>query len=146
MTLGNPFDRGVDGPGGWVILFEPKIQFGPQLLVPDLAAWRKEGFVLPRKGPFEVVPDWVCEVLSPSTSRFDRVTKLPIYAREGVSYIWMIDPEGQTLEVLRRHDDAWLIVATHGQDDKVRAVPFEAVELDLSLIWSEVTPESEGGD
>lgn len=140
------FRHGIGGPGGWIVLHEPKIDFGPDLLVPDLAAWRRERFVSPRRGPYQVTPDWVCEVLSPSTARFDRGTKLPIYAREGAEYAWLVDPERQTLEVFKRHDDAWLTVATHGEDDRVRAIPFEAVELDLSPIWNEVMPESEGGD
>jgi Uma2 family endonuclease len=136
-----PFRRGIGGPGGWVILHEPKVRFGSQLLVPDLAGWRKERFVLPRKGPFTVIPDWVCEVLSPSTRRFDRATKLPIYAQQGVGHVWIIDPVARTLEVLRLHQAGWFIVGIHKDEDKVRAEPFEAVEIDLSLIWGELPPE-----
>jgi len=138
-----PFRRGIGGPGGWIILDEPKIRFGRQLLVPDLAGWRQERFVTPRKGPFTVIPDWACEVLSPSTRRFDRATKLPIYAQQGVGHVWIIDPVARTLEVLRLHQTGWFIVGIHKDEDKVRAEPFEAVEIDLSLIWGELPPEPE---
>ncbi len=141
MLMG-PFRHGVGGPGGWIILDEPKVLFGPQLLVPDLAGWKKERFAAVRKGPYTVIPDWVCEILSPSTRRFDRSTKLQIYARAGVHHAWVIDPGAQTLEVLRLHEGRWLIVAVHGGQGKVRAEPFDAVELDLSLIWS----DSDSGD
>jgi Uma2 family endonuclease len=144
MLVG-PFRHGVNGPGGWVILDEPKILFGPQLLVPDLAGWRKERFAAIRKGPYTVIPDWVCEILSPSTRRFDRSTKLPIYAREGVGHTWILDPGAQTLEVLRLHEGRWLIVAVHEGRGTVRAEPFDAVELDLSLVWGDAQPEDEDG-
>src|SRR5689334_10535989 len=96
----SPFHYGFGGgPGGWVILVEPKIRFGSNLLVPDLAGWRRERFVPIRKGPYTVSPDWVCELLSPSTARVDRVRKLPTYARAGVSHAWILDPTLRTLEV-----------------------------------------------
>jgi Uma2 family endonuclease len=136
-----PFRRGIGGPGGWIILVEPKIRFSSQILVPDLAGWRRERFVSPRKGPYTVSPDWICEVLSPSTMRFDRTTKLPIYAREGVAHVWLLDPVARTLEVLRLQDGRWLIAAVHGNEDKVQAEPFEAVEIDLSLIWEDLPME-----
>lgn len=145
MLMG-PFRHGVGGPGGWVILDEPKILFGPQLLVPDLAGWKKERFVATRKGPYTVTPDWVCEILSPSTRRFDRSTKLPIFARAGVGHAWVLDPGAQTLEVLRLHEGRWLIVAVHEGRGMVRAEPFDAVELDLSLIWSDSGLEGEQED
>lgn len=136
-----PLRQGIGGPGGWVILVEPKIRFGSQILVPDLAGWRRERFVSPRKGPYTAIPDWLCEVLSPSTMRFDRVTKLPIYAREGVGHVWLLDPVARTLEILRLQEGRWLIAAVHENQDKVRAEPFEAVEIDLSLIWGDFSAE-----
>lgn len=146
-VLVTAFRRGIGGPGGWIILDEPRIQFDPQILVPDLAGWRRERYQAPLKGPFQVPPDWICEVLSPTTERDDRVRKLPIYARNGVQHAWLVNPIQRTLEVFRRQDDAWLLAAVHGQDDKVRAKPFDAVEIDLSQIWGEIpeaSPENEG--
>ena len=138
-----PLRQGIGGPGGWVLLIEPKIRFGSRLLVPDLAGWRRERFVSPptRKGPYTVCPDWLCEVLSPSTMGFDRGTKLPIYAREGVAHVWLMDPVARTLEVLRLQQTGWLIAGIYTGEDKIRAEPFEAVEIDLSLIWGELPPE-----
>lgn len=136
------FRRGIDGPGGWIILDEPRIQLKPSILVPDLAGWRRERYQAPEKGPFQVTPDWICEILSPSTQRDDRLRKLPIYARNGVQHAWLLDPLQRTLEIYRRQDDAWLLVAVHGQD-KVRAEPFDAIEIDLVQIWGEM-PETDG--
>lgn len=99
--------------------------------------------MIPRKGPFSVIPDWACEILSPFTSRFDRATKLPIYAREGVGHAWLLDPDpiARTLEILRLHKGFWLIAGLHAGQERLRAEPFEAVEIDLSLIWGELPEE-----
>lgn len=140
------FWYGIGDPGGWVLLPEPKILFTEHLLVPDLAGWRQERYVEPPKGPFTVAPDWICEILSPSTERFDRATKLPIYARAGVSHIWLIDPSVKTLEVLQRQDEKWLIAATFQNEDKVRAEPFEALELDLALLWKTIPAAPEAAE
>jgi Uma2 family endonuclease len=138
--LRGPFDRGRGGPGGWVILPEPELHLGPipDVLVPDLAGWRRErlpvGFI---EAAFaSLAPDWCCEVLSPSTERVDRGRKLDLYRREGVAHVWLVSPALQTLEVLRRHDLGWLLVATFAGDTAVRAEPFDAVELDLAGLWS----------
>lgn len=146
--LFNSYWRERSDPGGWVILPEPKILFGEQILVPDLAGWRVDRYVRPRKGAYTVAPDWICEILSPSTARFDRVKKLPIYAQAEVQHAWILDPDVRMLEVLRRRGENWTIAAAHQNTDKVRAEPFEALELDLSLLWGEEpggpAPEEEG--
>src|SRR5262245_33234831 len=96
-----PFHRGRNGPGGWVILHEPELHFGNDVLVPDLAGWRRERMPeVPDVPYFTLAPDWVCEVLSPSTETLDRRKKLRIYARENVAHVWLVDPLRQTLEVL----------------------------------------------
>lgn len=144
-----PFRHGEGGPGGWVILHEPGIRLGRgDLLVPDLAGWRRERFRSPRQGPYLIPPDWVCEVLSASTARDDRVRKLPVYARAGVGSAWLVDPELQTLEVLGLRDGLWQILGAHAGTDRVRAAPFEAVELDLTRLWGEPRdePRPAGGD
>jgi Uma2 family endonuclease len=106
-------------------------------MVPDLAGWGRERMPeMPRVAAFELAPDWVCEVPSPSTGLLDRKIKLPKYAQAAVTHAWLVDPEPQTLEVLRRNDGGrWETVAVFGEDDKVRAEPFEAIELDLTLLW-----------
>lgn len=135
VLLGAWFRFGIGGPGGWVILDEPGIRFGDQLRVPDLAGWRADRFVAPESGPYVVVPDWICEALSPRTARADRTEKLPLYAQHGVRHVWLLDAVAQTLEVYRREGASWLLVATFGGGAKVRAEPFDAVELDLSMVW-----------
>ena len=135
-SLVPPFDVGRGGPGGWWILVEPEIHLDSNTTVPDLAGWRRSRLpVLPREAFFTLAPDWVCEVLSPSTARFDRMKKLSVYAREGVGHAWLVDPALETLEVLRLHEGSWLLVLTTGGDEKVRAEPFEAIEIDLAGLW-----------
>jgi Uma2 family endonuclease len=135
-ALYGPFDRGRGGPGGWRILDVPELHVGADVLVPDLAGWRRERLpALPEEAYFSVPPDWVCEVVSPSTAALDRVKKLSMYARERVPHAWLVDPIARTLEVLRLEDRRWTIVATWSQADVIRAEPFEALELDLTVMW-----------
>ena len=133
----NPFQKGRGGPGGWWILDEPEIHLQGDILVPDLAGWRKEIVpVLPvSKHYFEIAPQWVCEVLSPSTAGIDRVKKLPIYAREKVDYVWLIEPVAKTLEIYQRSESRWFLLNTFTGDDRIRAAPFDAIEIDLGSLW-----------
>jgi Uma2 family endonuclease len=133
-----PFHRGQGGPGGWVILIEPEVRLGEaNALVPDIAGWRRARMPeLPKTAAIEVAPDWVCEVSSPSTAALDRKVKLPKYAQAGVQHVWLVDPDAQTLDILRLGQQGrWETVAVHSEDDKVRAEPFEAIELDLGRLW-----------
>lgn len=138
FAIGPAFHSGIGGPGGWWILVEPEIHFGSDVAVPDLAGWKRERMPTPPADHiFSVPPDWVCEVASPRTERIDRVRKLPIYANAGVSHAWILNPIARTLEVLQRQDGRWLVLAAYGDDAMVRAVPFEAVEIDLLALWGE---------
>ena len=128
--------RGGGGPGGWVILDEPELHVVCQVMVPDLAGWRRERMPeVPDVPFFELAPDWVCEVLSPSTAARDRTRKLHHYGRAGVGHVWLLDPTPQTLEVLRRDGDAWRLVLAVAGDARVRAEPFDAIELALEGVW-----------
>lgn len=141
MDLGGPFDRGRGGPGGWHILDEPELHLAADIVVPDLAGWRKERVPnLPRAAFFTVAPDWVCEVLSPSTAGIDRGGKLAIDARERVPYVWFADPEARTLEVLTLDGPTYRVTAVHHADALVRAKPFEVVELELGALWLPPVP------
>jgi len=135
----DPFDRrpgDPGGPGGWWILFEPELHLALDILVPDLAGWRRERMPVLENVPyFEQAPDWVCEVVSPSTGRLDRVRKMPIYAREQVGHLWLVDPLLRTLEVYRLERQQWVVASTHGGADSVHAEPFATVELDMSRWW-----------
>lgn len=91
---------------------------------------------LPDVAAFEIAPDWACEVISLRTSAIDRGEKLPIYAREKVSNVWFVDPIAKTLEVLRLDGDTYRILATHHDDARVRAEPFDAIELELAALWA----------
>jgi Uma2 family endonuclease len=136
--LSGPFDDGRGGPGGWIILDEPELHFGEDVLVPDLAGWRRERMPRPpRTAAFTLAPDWVCEVLSPSTAALDRGLKLPLYARQGVRHVWLMDPEARTLEVFQWEGARYVLLVTHTGLARVRAEPFEAVELELSFLWGD---------
>jgi Uma2 family endonuclease len=120
-----------------VILDEPELHLHEDVLVPDLASWRRERMPeMPHSAAFELAPDWVCEALSPSTSQLDRSAKLPVYAREQVAHVWLVDPIEQYLEVLRLDGATYRIVSTYVADARVRAEPFDAIELDLSILWA----------
>jgi Uma2 family endonuclease len=141
-ALWAPFNRGLSGPGGWWILGEPELHLGRDVLVPDVAGWRKSRMpAVPTVAYFPLAPDWLCEVLSPSTARLDRVNKLRIYAREGVSHVWLIDPVLRTLEVLALETGRWVLFATHAGDEMVRAEPFTEIEIELASFWVD-EPES----
>jgi Uma2 family endonuclease len=134
--LTNPFQRGRGGPGGWWILDEPELHLGPHILVPDLAGWRRERMpVFPETAYFTLSPDWVCEVLSPGTARIDRVVKMPLYAEQGVQWLWLIDPDQHTLEVYRLLEGHWLLEQTAQQHDAVNAPPFSEHRFSLADLW-----------
>ncbi len=134
--LDNPFRRGRGGPGGWIILDEPELHLHADVLVPDLAGWRRDRMPeLPDAPYIELPPDWLCEILSPSTMAKDRSRKLPIYAGERVAHVWLIDPDARILEVLRLDGETYRLVATHSEDAHIRAEPFDAIELELGLLW-----------
>ena len=133
-ALGPEFDRA--GPGGWWILYEPELHLGADVIVPDWAGWRRERMPrVPDEPFFPLAPDWVCEILSPSTAGLDRGRKLAIYAREGVAHCWLIDPGARILEILQLESGRWTILATHVGDTVVRALPFAEVELPLGALW-----------
>ncbi|HOU90393.1 MAG TPA: Uma2 family endonuclease [Polyangiaceae bacterium] len=132
-----PFTRGRGGPGGWILLDEPELRLEADVVVPDLAGWRRERMPeLPDVAFFELAPDWVCEVLSPSTARFDRHEKRAIYAHAGVPWIWWVDPASELLEVLELDGDSYRVQATHAGDVRARAEPFAAVEIELGALWA----------
>lgn len=136
--LVGPYDQGRGGPGGWWILDEPEIHLSGNVLVPDLAGWRRERMPkLPDTAWFELAPDWVCEILSPSTARLDRVEKLPLYALEGVEYCWLIDPDLRTLEVFRNESGKWLLLCALQNDAGVCQPPFDATTFALSGLWAD---------
>jgi Uma2 family endonuclease len=137
--LGGPFERGRGGPGGWILLDEPELHLGsePAIVVPDLAGWRRERMPeIPDEPYATLAPDWVCEVLSPRTEDYDRAEKVPLYARERVTHVWLIDPDVRTLEVLRLDGESYRIANTWRGDVRVRAEPFDAIELELGALWS----------
>jgi Uma2 family endonuclease len=132
------FDHGDRGPGGWWIIDEPELHLPPDILVPDLAGWRRERMPsYPDAAYFTLPPDWVCEVVSPSTGRLDRVRKMPKYAANQIPYLWLVDPLQRTLEVYQLEGSRWLLLATHGGEEKVRAEPFDAIEIDLTPLWAD---------
>ena len=132
------FGEGSGDGGGWLIVHEPEVHLGRHALVPDIAGWRRERLPrLPDTAYFPLAPDWVCEVLSPSTEALDRSRKLPIYAEHGVGHAWLVDPVLRTLEVPRNDGGRWTLVATHAGAATAAIEPFAAVALDLAALWDE---------
>jgi Uma2 family endonuclease len=139
--LGPPFKRGRGGPGGWLIGYQPELHLAKNLLVPDLAGWRRERMALfPDSTFLTLAPDWICEVLSPGSGRLDRKNKMSIYGRESVANTWLVDPVERTLEVYRLDGAHWSLLGTFADDERVRAEPFDAFELELSILWADVEP------
>jgi Uma2 family endonuclease len=136
--LHGPFDRGRGGPGGWWILDEPELHLCRDVVVPDLAGWRRERLPrLPDEAFSSAAPDWICEVVSPSTAAMDRVKKLRIYSRESVRHAWLIDPIARTLEVFRLDDGRWTLLTSASGGEVLRVEPFDAIDLELGLLWAD---------
>lgn len=141
MDIGSAYHRGRGGPGGWWILDEPEIHFirDTEVLVPDLAGWQRERMPrLPRDHRIEVVPDWVCEILSPSTARKDRVVKMPVYARHGTPYLWLVDPLAHTLEAFALHEGRWTVIGLFQEQDAVSVEPFIEIAQELGALWADL--------
>jgi Uma2 family endonuclease len=138
--LFSAFQAGVGGPGGWTIIDEPELHLGgePDIVVPDLGGWRA-GRLVDKDNEDEafitVIPDWVCEISSPSTRRIDRMKKMPIFAREKVPYVWLVEPLERMVEVFRLADTNYSLLGVYGGDDAVRAEPFDAVEIPPVFLW-----------
>ncbi len=134
-----PYSRGRGGPGGWWIIDEPELHFirDREVAVPDLAGWRKMRMPrLPEGHRFEVVPDWVCEVLSPSTEDIDRGEKMPLYASYAVGHAWLVDPESRTLEAYAATHGSWRLLGIFRGDDQVRVAPFDTIVIHLADLWA----------
>lgn len=144
--LVHEFDSGPnDEGGGWIILYEPELHLGRDILVPDLAGWRVSRFPPETEDGdapfFTVAPDWVCEVLSSSTARIDRVKKVPIYARERVAHVWLVDPRDRTIEVQRLGTTLYEVVGTWaGDDGPFTLEPFDSVPLPSAAFWGRDLP------
>ncbi|MCQ0986276.1 Uma2 family endonuclease [Jiella marina] len=136
MELGDAFQRARSGPGGWIILDEPELHLGPDVVVPDLAGWRRERLSGAGDTAFlKIAPNWVCEVLSPSTERYDRGSKRRIYAEAGVSHMWFLDPRAEFLETFILTDGRWFVGPTFDNETEVKAEPFDAISFPLTILW-----------
>jgi Uma2 family endonuclease len=139
--LTGPFQKGTGGPGGWIFLTEPELHLGPHVLVPDLAGWRLDRMPhLPPTAYIETPPDWVCELLSPSTENLDRGSKRRIYGDYGVKFLWLLDATDERLEVYELHDAKWLLHETYEDSEEVRAPPFDAISFSLGNLWPPKPP------
>jgi Uma2 family endonuclease len=138
--LHGAFHQGRGGPGGWWILDEPELHFvrDSEVAVPDIAGWRREHLPrIPRDQRFEVVPDWICEILSPNTAKHDRIIKMPLYARYGVAFLWLVDPLARTLEAYALQAGHWSVIGQFKDQDEVKVEPFSALTLALADLWIE---------
>jgi Uma2 family endonuclease len=135
--LNSRFDMEDDGPGGWWIIDEPELHLGEDVLVPDIAGWRRERMPeYPDTPSIDLAPDWVCEVLSPGTRKFDLTEKRAVYGNVGVRHLWLVDPTARTLEAFAADDVGnWTLLAALKDADPVSLPPFDAIEFPLSQLW-----------
>ena len=134
--IAGPFQKSRGGPGGWVFMDEPELHFGPEVVVPDLAGWRRERLTtLPETAYLETAPDWVCEIVSPLTEKYDRGAKRRIYGEAGVAHLWLLDPRTLLLEVFALAQDKWLLLGTFRDAEDVSAPPFDAISFSLGVLW-----------
>jgi len=135
--LYGPFHKGSGGPGGWWIIIEPELHLSRSVIVPDLAGWRRERMpAMPDTAWFELAPDWVCEILSPSTAQTDRSIKMPLYAEHNVAHLWLVDPEIRTLEAYALENGRWTLVNTLKEDDQACLPPFAEIGFPLAALWA----------
>ncbi len=136
--LDGPFRLGSGGPGGWRLMIEPELHLGPDVLVPDLAGWRRERMpVFPDTAAIDLAPDWVCEILSPGTRRFDLTEKRDLYGANAVPHLWLVDPDARTLEAFTLDAGRWTLAAAFQDGDDIRAAPFDALAFPLNALWPE---------
>ena len=142
--VGEPFDDGRDGPGGWWIIPEPGIELpNTPEISPDVAGWRRDRMPeMPVDEPIRVVPDWVCEILSKTTRRHDLEVKRPYYAKVGVAYHWLVDIDARLLTAHRLESSDWRLIGTYSNETGARIPPFDAVPLDVASWWPPVAPKS----
>jgi Uma2 family endonuclease len=137
--IGGPYDDddGHGGPGGWWIFVEVDIRLTTHNIVrPDVAGWRRERLAQPGGvRPIEVIPDWICEIASPSTAARDRVTKRALYARHRVPHYWIVDPEARTLEALILDGDHWTEAGAWDSSAVARIPPFTDVEIEVGRLF-----------
>ena len=134
--LGHAFCFGGGGPGGWRIMHEPELHLGKDILVPDVAGWRRERLPrIPETWDAVIAPDWVCETVADSTRDLDLNGKRPVYARQGIPHLWLVDPTDRTLEAFELHDGQWLLIASAKDNDPVSIRPFDAITFSLGDLW-----------
>ena len=139
--IGGPFDYGRGGPGGWWIVAEPELHLAEDILVPDLAGWRRTRMPeFPNTAYCELAPDWACEVLSRSTRALDRGVKQDIYAREKVQHLWFVDPDVHTLEAFELREGRWFLLKKLSGATSVSLPPFEAIRFNLGDLWIAPAP------
>ena len=134
--LSQRFHVGNGGPGGWWIVDEPELHLLDDVAVPDIAGWKRERMpIFPDTAFISLVPDWLCEFLSPSTVRYDRGSKRDMYARNNVQHLWHVDPESRLLECFELRDGLWVLLKTYKDNDEIAAPPFAEVPFALGLLW-----------
>ncbi|MBX3570101.1 MAG: Uma2 family endonuclease [Rhizobiaceae bacterium] len=134
--LGGAFQDDRSGQGGWVFFSEPEIKFDENILVPDVAGWRRERLsAYPERNYFELRPDWICEILSGSTEKRDRTVKMRIYAESRIPHMWIVDPRQQILEAFELREGLWTKLGAWNSDDTVSAPPFDAISFSLADLW-----------
>ncbi len=144
--IGPPFQKGRGGPGGWIFMDEAELHLEPDVVVPAIAGWRREHLsALPETPWIETAPDWVCEVLSPSTASYDRGPKRRIYRDAGVNFLWLLDVEATQLEAFALTANQWLLMGTAGRGEEISLPPFDAISFSFDILFP-FDPPAEDAD
>ena len=148
IEIGASFGRGMGGSGGWLIIDQPELHLGGDVVVSDIAGWRRETMSEVMEGEyFTQAPDWVCEVLSPLTRQFDQGEKRAVYVREKVRHLWFLDPDAKSLEAFELRNGLWVLLETLVDDAPVLLPPFDAISFPLDALWPEtMTSGAEDGE
>ncbi len=135
--LRGPFQRGRGGPGGWWLIPDVDVRFGPHdIFRPDISGWRRESVPeFPMKRPVIQRPDWVCEGLSPRTAVVDQGIKRNVYASAGVPWYWLVEPANRSLTVLRLSPEGYVMEVVVGESDSAHLPPFDAIECEVALFF-----------
>jgi Uma2 family endonuclease len=145
-ALNTRFGRRPGGrwPGGWWFATEVEILFRrDQVFRPDIVGWRRERVPERPSGvPVSILPDWICEILS-TNRRNDLIKKKRVYHEHKVPHYWILDPGEETLSVQRYGPDGYIEVLAAQRGERVRAEPFQAVELDVGVFFGDEESENE---
>lgn len=138
--LVGPFQLGLGGPGGWLILDKPEIHFDEDVLIPDLAAWSAGRAPRPTEELYTtIIPDWVCEIDTACTEGRSFSQRMNAYARAGVRFMWLLDSDLKNIDLLTLNSQSqWALNGAYSISmghRRIRGAPFDSIEIDIATLF-----------